>query len=99
MYEFNELLPHHIRFVQRCYRGFQHFYEARADTGLLEYVQGYDKRASLPCELTCQKILEVRPPPLEACPPCPPLLPPWKPARWIALCSLLFRPPLPPDVH
>jgi hypothetical protein len=69
LYEFNELLPHHIRFVQRCYRGFQHFYEARADTGLLEYVQGYDKRASLPCELTCQKILEVRPPPpLEACP-------------------------------
>ena len=24
---------------------------------------------------------------------------PWKPAWWIALCSMLFRPPLPPDVH
>ena len=59
LYTFDELLPHHIRFVQRCFRGFEHFYEARADTGLLEYVQGYDKRASLPCELTCQKILEV----------------------------------------
>ena len=60
LYTFDELLPHHIRFVQRCFRGFQHFYEARADTGLREFVQGYDKRASLPCEATCQKILEAR---------------------------------------
>ena len=60
LYQFNELLPHHIRFVKRCFRGFHHFYETRADTGLREYVQGYDKRASLPCEATCQKILEVR---------------------------------------
>ena len=59
LYTFEELLPHHVRFVEKCFRGFDHFYESRAGNGLLEYVQGFDKRANLPCEATCQKLLEV----------------------------------------
>ena len=59
LYSFKELLPHHIRFVQKCFRGFDHFYETRADNGLLEYIRGFDKRAALPHEQTCQNLLEV----------------------------------------
>ena len=59
LYSFEELLPHHARFVERCFRGLDHFYETRADTGLREYVQGYDRRASLPCDKTCKQLLEV----------------------------------------
>jgi hypothetical protein len=62
LYSFDELLPHHARFVERCFRGLDHFYETRADTGLREYVQGYNPRASLPCEKTCKHLLEVRAP-------------------------------------
>ena len=59
MYSFDEMLPHHVRYVVKCFRNFDHFYETRADNGLLEYVQGFDKRATLPCDLTCHQILEV----------------------------------------
>lgn len=59
LYSFDELLPHHARYVEKCFRGFDHFYETRADNGLLEYVQGFDKHANLPHEQTCQQLLEV----------------------------------------
>ena len=59
LYSFEELLPHHIRFTQKIFRSFGHLYETRADTGLQEYIQGYDKRASLPHEQTCQQIMQV----------------------------------------
>ena len=51
LYSFKELLPHHVRYVEKCFRGFQHFYETRSNTGLLEYIQGYDQRASLLCSM------------------------------------------------
>ena len=56
---FQELLPHHARFVEKCFRGFDHFYQTRADNGLLEYIRGFDRRANLPHEQTCQQLLEV----------------------------------------
>ena len=59
LFSFSELLPHHARFVEKCFRGLDHFYEARANTGLLEYVQGYNQRASLPCAQTCAQLLKV----------------------------------------
>ena len=68
LYSFNELLPHHIRYVQKCFQGLDHFYETRADNGLLEYVQGFDKRANLPAEQTCLQILEVCTLPCCTCP-------------------------------
>ena len=71
IYTFDELLPHHIRYVIKCFRGFDHFYETRADNGLLEYIQGFDKRASLPHQQTCLQILEVRALPHLPHPPVP----------------------------
>ena len=59
-FTFDEALPHHCRFVEKCFRGLDHFYETRADNGLLEWGQGFDRRATLPCAETCNKILEVR---------------------------------------
>ena len=56
----------HVRYVQKCFRSFDHFYETRAGNGLLEYVQGFDKRAALPRADTCKQILEAR-----AAPPTP----------------------------
>jgi hypothetical protein len=38
LYSFKELLPHHVLFVQKCFRGFDHFYESRANNGLLDFV-------------------------------------------------------------
>ena len=106
MYSFKELLPHHVRYTTKVFRSFSHLYETRADNGLLEYIQGYNQRASLPHEQTCQQIMQAPAPrtPAHASPHMPvaslrPLTPPRKPAWWIALCSMLFRPPLPPDVH
>ena len=65
LYTFKELLPHHILYVQKAFRGFDHFYETRADNGLLDFVQSYDKRAALPHQQTCEQILQVTlaPPP------------------------------------
>ena len=71
LYNFEELLPHHARYVQKCFRGLDHFDESRADNGLVEYVQGYNQRASLPCAKTCSQLLEVRAP--LATPACHPL--------------------------
>eukprot|EP00966_Prymnesium_polylepis_P216109 5002605-Prymnesium_polylepis.1 len=59
LYSFDEMLPHHARFVEWCFRGWQHFYEARADHGLVEYIRGWDRRAGLPCAKTCSQLLEV----------------------------------------
>ena len=59
LYSFKELLPHHVRFVEKCFRGFHHFYETRANNGLLQYVRGFDRRAALPHEQTCKRLLEV----------------------------------------
>ena len=59
LYSFEELLPHHARFVQWCFRAWRHFYETRSDNGLLEFVRGYDRRANLPHQETCKKLLEV----------------------------------------
>ena len=59
LYNLQELLPHHCRYVEKCFRGFDHFYETRSDNGLKEFVQGYDRRASLPHEQTCMRILGV----------------------------------------
>ena len=59
LFSFKELLPHHIRYVIKCARGFDHFYETRADNGLLEYVQGFEPRAVLPGQKTCMQILAV----------------------------------------
>ena len=59
IYSFEDLLPHHARFVQRCFRGLHHFYEARSGNGLLEYVRGYNEQAALPHYNTCTKLLEV----------------------------------------
>ena len=84
IFSFDELLPHHARYVQKCFRrcplhtalfphrplhtalstppsshSFDHFYETRADNGLLEWVQGYEKRAGLPHEQTCSQLLAV----------------------------------------
>ena len=79
LFTFEELLPHHARFVQKCFRGFGHFYETRANNGLLEWVQGFDKRAGLPHEQTCQQLLAVcgspphSPTPLPPYPSTPPL--------------------------
>ena len=46
LYSFDELLPHHARYVKKCFRGFDHFNETRSDNGLKEYVQGYNRWAS-----------------------------------------------------
>lgn len=59
IYSFNELLPHHARFVQKCFRGWDHFYETRAHNGLEEYIQGFDRCAALPHNNTCHQLLEV----------------------------------------
>ena len=59
LFSFEELLPHHARFVQWCFRAWRHFYETRSDNGLLEFVRGYDRRANLPHQETCKKLLEV----------------------------------------
>jgi hypothetical protein len=48
LYSFEELLPHHALYVSKCFRALDHFYETRADTGLLEYIRSWDKRAGLP---------------------------------------------------
>ena len=69
LYSFEELLPHHARYVQKCFRGLDHFDETRADNGLVEYVQGYNPRASLPCAKTCLQLLEVRRTPFYSCTP------------------------------
>ena len=55
--------------VEKCFRGFDHFYETLADNGLKEWAKGFDQRASLPCETTCSNLLEVCLLPL----PSPPL--------------------------
>ena len=34
-FSFDESLPHHCRYVIKCFRAFDHFYETRADIGLL----------------------------------------------------------------
>lgn len=57
---FDESLPHHARFVCKCFQGFDHFYETRANNGLLEYIKGFDRRATLPHRETCCKLLEAR---------------------------------------
>jgi predicted metallopeptidase len=36
--------------VQKCFCGLDHFYEMRADNGLIEYVRSWDKRTGLPHE-------------------------------------------------
>jgi hypothetical protein len=72
LFSFDELLPHHVRYVQKCFRGFDHFYETRADNGLKEYVQGYQKRAALPDERTCQQLR------FDSCTNC----------QWVAPCYL-----------
>ena len=58
LYSFHELLPHHVRYTQKVFRSFDHLYKTRADNGLLEYIQGYNKRANLPHEQTCQQIMQ-----------------------------------------
>ena len=45
IFSFQELLPHHARFVEKCFRGFDHFDETRADNGMLEYIRGFEKRS------------------------------------------------------
>jgi hypothetical protein len=62
-FAFNEALPHHVRYVQKCFRGLDHFYETRADNGLEEWVKGFDRRATLPHLQTANQILAVRLPP------------------------------------
>ena len=59
MMSFEESLPHHVLYVRKCFRSFDHFYETRADNGLLEWVQSYDRRALLPHRETCIRLLEV----------------------------------------
>jgi hypothetical protein len=74
LYSFKELLPHHVRYTTKVFRSFSHLYETRADNGLLEYIQGYNQRASLPHEQTCQQIMQARTPRPRACltpPICP----------------------------
>ena len=66
IFSFRELLPHHARFVIKCFKGYDHFYETRADNGLLEWVQGFEKRAALPHEQTCKQLLQASPPPPRA---------------------------------
>ena len=63
-FSFKEALPHHVRFVQKCFRGFNHFYETRSDNGLEEWVKGFDQRATLPHLQTANHILEVSSAPL-----------------------------------
>ena len=46
-FSFDEALPHYARFVIKCFQGFDHFYETRANNGLLEFVKGFDQRATL----------------------------------------------------
>ena len=57
--DFAESLPHHVLYVRKCFRSFDHFYETRADNGLLEWVRSYDRRALLPHRETCMQLLEV----------------------------------------
>ena len=57
LFSFDEALPHHALYVEKCFRGFDHFYETRADNSLLEFVQSFEKRATLPCALTCEQHL------------------------------------------
>ena len=59
LFNFQDLLPHHIRFVEKCFRGFDHFKETRQDNGLLDWVRGFEKRAGAPHRDTCVQILEV----------------------------------------
>ena len=70
LYSFDESLPHYARFVEKCFRGLDHFYDTRADNGLIEWLRGYDPRATLPHEQTCQQLLEVCPRPATALPHC-----------------------------
>lgn len=58
-YTFDELLPHHALFVEKCFRGLDHFYETRADNGLKEWVCSFDKRAAMPDQQTCTQLLET----------------------------------------
>ena len=60
-YSFDELLPHHVEYVKKLFRGLDHIYETRADNGLLEYIRSWDKRAALPAAETVMQLLEVRP--------------------------------------
>ena len=59
VYGFDDLLPHHARFVRRCFLGFHHFYDTRSDNGLKEWARGYNGQASLPHYETCMRLLEV----------------------------------------
>ena len=59
IFSFQELLPHHAVFVKKCFLGLDHFVETRAGNGLLEYVQGFERRAALPHRETCMKLLDV----------------------------------------
>ena len=59
LYSFQELLPRHVLYVKKCFLSFDHFYETRADNGLLEWVQSFNERAALPHQQTCDKILAV----------------------------------------
>ena len=62
VYSFDELLPHHARFVRRCFKGFSHFYETtnKEDGGnpLLDWVRGFNEKAALPSNLVCKQLLE-----------------------------------------
>ena len=71
IFSFRELLPHHARFVIKCFKGYDHFYETRADNGLLEWVQGFEKRAALPHEQTCKQLLQASPTPPRSPQPTP----------------------------
>jgi len=59
LFSFQELLPHHIRYVEKCFRGFDHFAETRQDNGLLDWVRGFERRAGVPARETCLQLLEI----------------------------------------
>ena len=58
VFSFDELFDSHALFVEKCFRGLDHFYDTRADNGLVEWVRSFEKRAALPHAQTCEQLLE-----------------------------------------
>lgn len=55
---FQELLPHHIRFVVFCFSNWKHFSMTRA-AEFRDYIKGFDIRAGVPARETCVKIIYI----------------------------------------
>ena len=95
-FSFAEALPHHARYVEKVFRSLDHIYETRSDNGLKEWIQGFNRRATLPHYQTCMNLLEVGvplPPPASHPPrapvtDAPPCWPRFMRSSWTRRCSI-----------